>query len=131
VITNVPGPQLPLYNTGAKMLSNFGTGPVLDSVGLFHVISSYCGEFTISVTSCRELMPDPEFYRECLQASFDELHAATVGAAVASRKTPRRKAAGKKVPAKKTAARKRPKAAARPKTASRAKARPAPKRKAG
>jgi diacylglycerol O-acyltransferase len=27
VITNVPGPQVPLYITGAKMLSNFGTGP--------------------------------------------------------------------------------------------------------
>ena len=73
VITNVPGPQVPLYNTGAKMLSNLGTGPVLDSVGLFHVISSYCGEFTISITSCRELMPDPDFYRQCLQDSFDEL----------------------------------------------------------
>ncbi|MDP5070365.1 MAG: wax ester/triacylglycerol synthase family O-acyltransferase, partial [Congregibacter sp.] len=66
VITNVPGPQVPLFNTGARMLSNFGTGPVADGVGLFHVISSYCGEFSISATSCREMMPDPDFYRECL-----------------------------------------------------------------
>jgi len=113
VITNVPGPQVPLYNTGAKMLSNLGTGPVLDSVGLFHVISSYCGEFSISVTSCRELMPDPDFYRQCLQDSFDALLAATVGAAqnkgkAARGKTSAGKAAAKKAGAKKTPRKKAP-----------------------
>ena len=76
VITNVPGPPIPLYNTGAKMVSNYGTGPVQDGLGLFHVIGSYCGQFTISATSCRVMMPDPDFYRQCLQDSFDELFAA-------------------------------------------------------
>tara|TARA_R110002110_G_scaffold415860_1_gene658762 strand:+ start:95980 stop:97494 length:1515 start_codon:yes stop_codon:yes gene_type:complete len=109
VITNVPGPQVPLYNTGAKMLSNLGTGPVMDSVGLFHVISSYCGEFSISITACRELMPDPEFYRQCLQDSFDELLAATVGSKPKQRKTAARTAA------KKPRAKAKRKAAARPK----------------
>ena len=28
VITNVPGPPIPLYSTGAQMVANFGTGPV-------------------------------------------------------------------------------------------------------
>lgn len=73
VITNVPGPQVSLYSMGAKMINSFGTGPVLDGLGLFHVISSYCGKFTISATACREMMPDPEFYHDCLQASFDEM----------------------------------------------------------
>jgi WS/DGAT/MGAT family acyltransferase len=108
VITNVPGPQVPLYNTGAKMLSNLGTGPVLDSVGLFHVISSYCGEFSISITSCRDLMPDPDFYRQCLQDSFDALLAATVGSAPAPRKAARGKTAAKKAPAGKARAKKTP-----------------------
>ncbi|MEE4144504.1 MAG: WS/DGAT domain-containing protein, partial [Halieaceae bacterium] len=119
VITNVPGPQVPLYNTGAKMLSNLGTGPVLDGVGLFHVISSYCGEFSISITSCRELMPDPDFYRQCLQDSFDALLAATVGSAPAGRKAARSKAAGKKAGARtrtKETPVKKAKAAARAKT---------------
>jgi diacylglycerol O-acyltransferase len=87
VITNVPGPQVPLYNTGAKMLSNFGTGPVLDGVGLFHVISSYCGEFSISATSCRVMMPDPEFYRECLRDSYSALKQATLKQAPAAKKS--------------------------------------------
>ncbi|MFK8020567.1 MAG: wax ester/triacylglycerol synthase family O-acyltransferase [Pseudomonadales bacterium] len=78
VVTNVPGPPIPLYNTGAKMLANFGTGPVLDGLGLFHVIGSYCGRFFVSATSCRDMMPDPEFYRQCLQSSFEELHSAAL-----------------------------------------------------
>jgi WS/DGAT/MGAT family acyltransferase len=122
VITNVPGPQVPLYNTGAKMLSNLGTGPVLDSVGLFHVISSYCGEFSISVTSCRELMPDPDFYRQCLQDSFDALLAATVGSAPNKGKAARGKTSAGKAAAKKAGAKKTPrkKAQAAPKAKTRA-----------
>ncbi len=77
VITNVPGPQVPLYFTGAKMLSNFALGPPIDGMGLFHGLGSYCGRFTISVSACREMMPDPAFYAQCLQASFDELAAAS------------------------------------------------------
>ena len=98
VITNVPGPQVALYNTGAKMLSNFGTGPILDGVGLFHVISSYCGDFTISVTACRDMMPDPEFYRQCLQDSFDALQQAT-----GQKKPAPQKTAGSRSAARKTA----------------------------
>ncbi|MEM9254100.1 MAG: wax ester/triacylglycerol synthase family O-acyltransferase [Pseudomonadota bacterium] len=78
VITNVPGPPIPLYSTGAKMVQNYGTGPVADGLGLFHVIGSYCGDFTISATSCRVMMPDPAFYASCLQESFDELLAAAL-----------------------------------------------------
>jgi len=95
VITNVPGPQVPLYNTGARMLSNFGTGPVADGVGLFQVISSYCGGFSISATCCREMMPDPEFYQQCLRESFEELKAGTVGN---QRRTPKKAAAQKRTP---------------------------------
>jgi WS/DGAT/MGAT family acyltransferase len=76
VITNVPGPPIPLYSTGARMVANYGTGPVQDGLGLFHALGSYCGQFVISATSCRKMMPDPEFYRQCLQDSFDELLAA-------------------------------------------------------
>jgi WS/DGAT/MGAT family acyltransferase len=107
VITNVPGPQVPLYNTGARMIANFGTGPVQDGLGLFHVISSYCGDFTISATACREIMPDPEFYRECLEQSFTDLQAATL--TPIPKKTVKR--TGAKKSARKTAARRRKRAA--------------------
>jgi diacylglycerol O-acyltransferase len=72
----VPGPQFPLYHTGAKLVASFGTGPVMDSMGLMHVISSYNGRFAITITACRKMLPDPAFYVECLYASFEELKAA-------------------------------------------------------
>lgn len=73
VITNVPGPQVPLYFTGARMISSFGMGPPIDGTGLFHAIGSYCGTFNIAICCCREMMPDPAFYAQCLQQAFDEL----------------------------------------------------------
>ncbi|MFK7974674.1 MAG: wax ester/triacylglycerol synthase family O-acyltransferase [Halioglobus sp.] len=76
VITNVPGPPIPLFSTGAQMVATYGTGPVTDGLGLFHVISSYCGQFMISATCDREMMPDPDFYKQCLLESFAESLAA-------------------------------------------------------
>jgi WS/DGAT/MGAT family acyltransferase len=73
VITNVPGPQIPLYFTGARMVGLYGMGPVMDGMGIIHPVFSCSGLISISVTACRDMMPDPGFYAECLQASFDEL----------------------------------------------------------
>jgi WS/DGAT/MGAT family acyltransferase len=78
VITNVPGPQIPLYFTGAKMVSNFGLGLPMAGIGLFHCVLSYNGAITVSVTGCRDQLPDPSFYAECLEASFRELREAAV-----------------------------------------------------
>lgn len=79
VITNVPGPQHPLYMTGARMVTQYGLGPILDGMGLIHPVFSYCGKITISFTSCRNMIPDPAFYAECIEESFDELMEATHG----------------------------------------------------
>jgi diacylglycerol O-acyltransferase len=78
VITNVPGPQIPLYFTGAKMVANFGLGLPMEGLGLFHIVLSYNGAITVSITGCRDQMPDPDFYAECLDASFKELREAAV-----------------------------------------------------
>jgi WS/DGAT/MGAT family acyltransferase len=76
VVTNVPGPQIPLYFTGARMVALHGMGPVMDGMGLIHPVFSCSGMISIAFTACRELVPDPGFYAECIQASFDELSAA-------------------------------------------------------
>lgn len=123
VITNVPGPQVPLYNTGACMVANYGTGPIVDGMALFHAITSYCGDFAISATSDRAIMPDPEFYRQCLLDSYNELKAAAdkvLGRgsrkpATSAKKTGKTKTKAKTKDAKKTKA----KAKTPPKTAAR------------
>lgn len=70
VITNVPGPQVPLYMNGARLVTQYGLGPVGDSIGLFMPVLSYNGRLTISFTSCREIMPDPERFAACIEESF-------------------------------------------------------------
>lgn len=77
VITNVPGPNFPLYSMGSRMVANFGLGPVAHGVGLFQPVIGYNGRITISAISCREMMPDPAFYCDCLEESFEELKRAT------------------------------------------------------
>jgi WS/DGAT/MGAT family acyltransferase len=76
-VSNVPGPQEALYMNGAKLLHTYGMAPLADGMGLFIATPSYNGEMTFSVISAREIMPDIEFFRECLDASFAELLAAS------------------------------------------------------
>jgi WS/DGAT/MGAT family acyltransferase len=76
VITNVPGARAPIYSNGAQLLNAFGLGLCADGNGLFHAVTSYCDHLTISITCCREMMPDPAFYALCLRESFEDLKAA-------------------------------------------------------
>jgi WS/DGAT/MGAT family acyltransferase len=77
VVTNVPGPQEPLYMDGARLVNMWGLGPISDGMGLIHAVFSYCGRLTVNFTSCREMLPDPAFYAACIERSFEQLHAAT------------------------------------------------------
>jgi diacylglycerol O-acyltransferase len=91
VVSNVPGPQVPLYLAGARLHLLTGLGPLMDMLGLFHAVISGAGKISINFVSCRELMPDPAFYRQCLDESWAELEAATRPKAA-----PRKRAAGKR-----------------------------------
>ncbi len=83
-ITNVPGPQQPLYFCGAPMITAIGLGPISQGMGLIFPVLSYCGRITVSFTSCREILPDPEFFEGCLVDTFNDLLAAAKKAAAAS-----------------------------------------------
>lgn len=80
VITSVPGPQAPLYLAGARLVTMAGFGPITDAMGLFHAVMSYDGRVSIAINSCREMMPDPAFYAECIVASFETLRDAAAAA---------------------------------------------------
>lgn len=105
VISNVPGPQMPLYLAGARVHLMMGLGPLLDLMGLFHAVLSSAGRITINFISCREMMPDPELYKTCLQDAYEELR-------TAAQQADRRPATRAKAKAKaKSRARKKPAAA--------------------
>ena len=76
VITNVPGPQMPLYVAGAELLAHFGAAPVFDGLGLIFPVFSYNGTLSIGATSCPEILPKPEELTRMLNPALDDLHAA-------------------------------------------------------
>jgi WS/DGAT/MGAT family acyltransferase len=75
-ITNVPGPAVPLYLNGARMTYFSAIMPIADGMGLVFAVTSYDGKIIVSPTSCREQMPDPEVFAQCVRDSFQELLAA-------------------------------------------------------
>ena len=77
VVSNVPGPQQPLYLLGARVHLLMGMGPLLHMMGLFHAVLSGAGRITINFVSCREMMPDPQFYRQCLEQAYRDLRTAS------------------------------------------------------
>lgn len=92
VITNVPGPQIPMYQCGAELLAMWGCGPVVDGIGLIIAAHSYNGKLFLCATSCRDMMSDPGFFATCMQDSFDELLKATrPGSDAKPRKSRKRK----------------------------------------
>lgn len=89
-VSNVPNSPVPIYLAGAKAVRFQALGVLQHGHGLFHVISSYCDDFMISVLACREQMPDPQFYIECIELAFEKLKRATPGPAKSKPKGPPR-----------------------------------------
>ncbi len=58
VISNVPGPQVPLYMAGAKMQGLFPLSIVIHGVALNFTVQSYMGQLCFGLTACRRAVPD-------------------------------------------------------------------------
>jgi WS/DGAT/MGAT family acyltransferase len=71
-ITNVPGPQVPLYLQGARLTYLSAIMPISDGMGLVFSVTSYSEMIAISFTGCYEQLPDPEVFAQCLRDSFQE-----------------------------------------------------------
>lgn len=73
VITNVPGPQVPLYMNGHKMLAHMGMAPVFDGMGLIMPVFSYNGVISISPTVAANVMPDVDVFARYIREAANEL----------------------------------------------------------
>jgi diacylglycerol O-acyltransferase / wax synthase len=76
VSTNVPGPQIPLYLAGRKLVAWYPVGLLAAELGLFNAILTYNQTLTIGATVDPRLVPDVWRYAECLKESYSELRAA-------------------------------------------------------
>jgi WS/DGAT/MGAT family acyltransferase len=137
IVSNVPGPPIPLYTAGAQVVGVFPFGPLLEGAGLNLTVLSNMGHVDFGVIACRELVPDvwdiADGFAEAvllLKKAAEELsgtHEAVPAAAAQSAPAKKRPAAKKPAAAKKAAAKKSParKTAAKKTTARKRSAPPA------
>ncbi|HEX6659786.1 MAG TPA: WS/DGAT domain-containing protein, partial [Ilumatobacter sp.] len=76
VISNVPGPAMPLYSAGARLEHFYPISAVADGQGLNMTVQSYNGNLDFGFVACRELVPDVWRLTDLLQDSMEELLAA-------------------------------------------------------
>jgi WS/DGAT/MGAT family acyltransferase len=74
VISNVPGPQIPLYLAGAKVTALYPVSVITDGVGLNITVFSYCGQLDFGIVADREQMPDVWKLIDWLHESLHELN---------------------------------------------------------
>ena len=72
-ITNVPGPQSPLYAAGARMVATYPVPPLLQGQALAIGVTSYDGKVFYGITADRDLVPDADVLGQCLGEALDEL----------------------------------------------------------
>ncbi|MGH0031561.1 MAG: WS/DGAT/MGAT family O-acyltransferase [Myxococcota bacterium] len=82
VISNVPGPQFPVYGMGAKLVANYPVSAINDGVGLNITVQSYDGSLDFGLVACRELMPDVWDLMDGLRHSLQELKQAAKEAGI-------------------------------------------------
>src|SRR5205085_4105617 len=58
VVSNVPGPQFPLYMAGAQLVANYPVSVITDGMGLNITVMSYNGHLDFGVVADREQMRD-------------------------------------------------------------------------
>jgi diacylglycerol O-acyltransferase / wax synthase len=59
-ISNVPGPNVPVYLCGAKLLAHYPVSVITDGQGLNITLVGYLGQLHFGLVACRELVPDIE-----------------------------------------------------------------------
>ena len=87
VVTNVPGPQVPLFLFGSRMLESYPVVPLLDGLGLGIALFSYDGKLCWGVNADWDLVPDLERFVACLEESFAELRNVARRAASGEKRT--------------------------------------------
>jgi diacylglycerol O-acyltransferase / wax synthase len=90
LITNVPGPQVPLYAAGARMVASYPLLPLSAAHLLTIGLTSYDGEVFVGLTGDRYAIRDLDVLAQCLEDAVQELLDATADAA--SLRQPTRKA---------------------------------------
>ena len=77
-ISNVPGPNVPLYFAGAKLLAYYPVSALVDGQGLNITVMSYRGNLYFGLIACRQLIPDLDVMAGFLHDELEALTSAMV-----------------------------------------------------
>jgi diacylglycerol O-acyltransferase len=73
VVTNVPGPPVPLYLAGARLLELFPVVPVMGNLTLVVAVLSYAGQLNLTAVADRDGCPDLEVFAQGVRSTLDDL----------------------------------------------------------
>ena len=73
VISNVPGPPVPLYLAGARMVCNYPTSIVVHGVALNITVESYDRQMDFGLVADAHAMPDVRALAKAIEIAFDDL----------------------------------------------------------
>ena len=76
VVTNVPGPQFPLYLLGRPLEALYPHIPLFENQGMGVAVMSYLGTVCFGLTADWDLVPDLSVFARAIDSSFAELAAA-------------------------------------------------------
>jgi diacylglycerol O-acyltransferase / wax synthase len=75
IVTNIPGPQVPLYCLGAEMLEVYPLAPLSRNLTINIAALSYCGQLHFGLVGDGAAAPDLELLAGGIEDAFEELHA--------------------------------------------------------
>lgn len=73
MVTNAPGPQIPLYLAGMRMVEMYPVAPLLENQGLSIALTSYDGNVYYGLNADRDAMADVDVVAAALHESLEEL----------------------------------------------------------
>jgi diacylglycerol O-acyltransferase len=76
VVSNVPGPQIPMYIAGAKLLAQYPIMPIAENMGLSVAVTSLAGTMAFGLTADWDTLPDIEFLAQAIDESLIEFRKA-------------------------------------------------------
>jgi len=105
MITNVPGPQVPLYAAGTRLVGSYPVLPLSAGHLLAIGVTSYDGEVFFGLNADRDAVGDLDVLAQCLEDALEELLDTTVRAATVRQPTRKAPAAARRAAVKKAAER--------------------------
>ncbi|HJP64822.1 MAG TPA: wax ester/triacylglycerol synthase family O-acyltransferase [Actinomycetota bacterium] len=73
VVSNVPGPQVPLYIAGARLVAQYPVMPIAENMGLSIACTSLAGAMAFGITADWDTLPDIEFLAAAMDEALAEL----------------------------------------------------------